>query len=76
MLTYFGDLGGLLDFVIWFGWGLSTLVVTRLFDAALIKQAYRVQNYLLDKTPYYQTSKPERLTTESEDSDSGKNDDN
>ena len=73
MLTYFGDLGGLLDFVIWFGWGLSTLIVTRLFDAALIKKAYRVQNYLLDKTPYYKSSKPELLTTESEDRDSGEN---
>ena len=67
MLTYFGDLGGLLDFVIWFGWGLSTFFVSRLFAADLVSQAYRVQKYLLDSTAYYESSKLDgHLTTESD----------
>ena len=71
MLTYFGDLGGLLDFVIWFGWGLSTFFVSRLFAADLVSQAYRVQKYLLDPTPYYNTRKLDgHLTTESDSVDS------
>ena len=67
MLTYFGDLGGLLDFVIIFGWAISHHFVSRLFSAALISQAYRVQKYLKDKTPFYPTSRDDgHLTTESD----------
>lgn len=66
MLTYFGDLGGLLDFVLGFGWLISTVFVSRLFQAALVKKAYRVQRYMLDTTEYYETGKPGALTTESE----------
>ena len=43
LLTYFGDIGGLLDFVFLFGWAVSTAFVTRLLHASLIKSAYRVQ---------------------------------
>ena len=73
-MTYFGDLGGLLDFVAMFGWALSTIFVTRLFAAALVKQAYGVQKYLIDTTPYYDTkNKSGNLTPES-DSDSDQKD--
>ena len=67
MLTYFGDLGGLLDFVMLFGWAISSVFVSRLLQAALVKQVYRVQRYLLDMTPYYVSSRPTgQLTTESD----------
>ena len=54
-----------------FGWALSTIFVTRLFAAALIKSAYRVQKYLLDTTPYYDSRKHPTgdLTTESDSDD-------
>ena len=73
LLEYFGDLGGLLEFLGFFGWAISSLFVSRLFQAALVKRAYRVQKYLLDRTPYYETSKGTgHLSTES---DSSKSDD-
>ena len=73
LLTYFGDLGGLLEFALLFGWTISSVFVSRLLQAALVKQAYRVQRYLLDMTPYYESTKPVgQLTTES-DSDSDGN---
>ena len=66
-MTYLGDLGGLLDFIMYFGFTLSSLFVSRLFHAALVKQAYRIQSYLADRTPYYKSSKRNGiLTTESE----------
>ena len=55
LLVYLGDLGGLIDFVIIFCYGLSHPFVQRLFQAALIEQAYRLQKFLLDTTPYYRT---------------------
>ena len=71
MLTYFGDLGGLLDFVVWVGWTISTVFVSRLFAADLVSRAYRVQKYLLDIRPFYHTSKQDgHLTTESDSVDS------
>ena len=76
LLTYFGDLGGLLDFVAMIGWALSTIFVTRLFAAALIKQAYGVQKYLLDTTPYYDTQNNSGNLTPESDSDSDKKDEN
>ena len=36
MLTYLGDLGGLLDFVVIFGWVVSYHFASRLFSAALV----------------------------------------
>ena len=76
ILTYFGDLGGLLDFVVWFGWGLSTFFVSRLFAADLVSQSYRVQKYLLDSTPFYETRKLDgHLTTESDSVDSNQDND-
>ena len=70
LLDYLGDLGGLLDFVILFCWALSHVFVKRLFHAALIQQVYRLQKYLLDPTPYYNTK--ERLqASESSSSNTG-----
>ena len=55
LLTYLGDIGGLLDFVMMFGWSISTIFVTRLFQASLVERVYRLQRYVLDMTPYYKT---------------------
>ena len=57
MLTYFGDMGGLLDFVVMVGLSLSSVFVARLFQAALVKNSYKIQEYLKDQTPYYVSSK-------------------
>ena len=65
-----GDLGGLDDFIMLLGWSLSYHIAGRLFSAALVKQAYRVQKYLKDKTPYYRSNKDDgKLTTESDSND-------
>ena len=67
VLTYFGDLGGLLDFVLVVGSTFSSFFVSRLLQAAIVKQVYRIQRYLLDNSPYYSSSKPAgELTTESD----------
>ena len=42
MLTYLGDLGGLLDIVLLLGVAITSIFVSRLFQAAIVKQAYRV----------------------------------
>ena len=55
LLVYLGDLGGLLDFVLIFGWALSHKFVVRLLQAALVGRVYRMQHYLGDMTPYYKT---------------------
>ena len=55
LLEYLGDLGGLLDFVILFCWASSHVFVKRLFHAALIQQVYRLQKFLIDNYPYYET---------------------
>ena len=71
MLTYLSDLGGLLDIIILGGVTLSSPFVLRLFHAALVKKTYRIQQYLRDMTPYYETSKPNgNLTPESDSKDS------
>lgn len=43
LLTYLGDLGGLLDFIVLLGWLISAVFVRRLFQAALVEKAYRLQ---------------------------------
>ena len=55
LLQFLGDIGGLLDFVLLFGWALSHKFVSRIFEGALIERVYRLQNYLKDMTPYYET---------------------
>ena len=42
ILTYLGDLGGLLDLVLVVGSLCSSFFTRRLFTAALIRQAYRI----------------------------------
>jgi hypothetical protein len=60
-------LGGLLDFVLVFGSTVTSVFVSRLLQAAIVKQVYRIQRYLLDKDSYYISSKPAgQLTTESD----------
>ena len=56
LLTYLGDVGGLLDFILMAGWSLSTVFVSRLFAAKIIAKVYRMQKYLQDMTPYYETN--------------------
>ena len=71
MLTYLGDMGGLLDIIIFVGMCLSSSIVSRLFYAALVKQTYRIQQYMKDMTPYYESKKKNGdLTTESDSKDS------
>ena len=71
MLTYLGDLGGLMDIIILIGVSLSSPFVARLFHAALVKKTYRIQHFLRDMTPYYESRKTNgKLTTESESLDS------
>ena len=52
LLTYLGDIGGLIDVVMVFGRLITYIFVTRLFHAALVEKAYRLQKYMLDMTPY------------------------
>ena len=71
ILTYLGDMGGLLDIILLFGVFLSSKFVNRLFHAALVKQTYRIQHYLRDMEPYYDTKKQDgKLTSESSSADS------
>ena len=42
ILTYLGDMGGLLDIILLFGVFLSSPFVNRLFHAALVKKTYRI----------------------------------
>lgn len=53
MLTYMGDLGGLLDVLLVLGWAGTALFGSKLFRASLIGQAYHVQSYNKDFTQYY-----------------------
>ena len=67
LLSYFGDLGGLLSCLLFFGYAISSKFVSRLLGAALVKKMYRVQQYLLDTTHYYNTSLNRgKLTSESD----------
>ena len=42
LLVYLGDIGGLLDFVLLFGWAISHKFVQRLLHAALVGRVYRL----------------------------------
>lgn len=63
ILTYMGDLGGLLDILLVCGYILTSLFASKLFLAALMRQAYRIQSYTKDFTQYYQTHELGKLTT-------------
>ena len=42
MIEYLGDMGGLLDIIFVTGTVLTTLVVRRQFEAALVQEAYSI----------------------------------
>ena len=69
LLVYLGDIGGLLDFVLIFGWALSHKFVLRMLQAALVGRVYRLQHYMRDMTPYYKTRVPGQTTPPDEWSD-------
>ena len=48
ILTYLGDLGGLMDILFAIGGLCTGIFASKLFQAALIRQAYRVQSYFRD----------------------------
>ena len=50
------------------GWLFTTVFAGRLFQAALISQVYRIQNYFEDFTQYYMTKEEGKLTSESNNS--------
>ena len=66
VLTYLGDLGGLLDVVLVLGFLFTSFFASRLFKAALIGQVYRIQRYNKDFSQFYETKEVGKLTTESE----------
>ena len=67
MLTFLGDMGGLVEVIMFTGVALTSPFVTRLFAGALVAKLYRIQKYMSDSTPYYRTSKTDgNLTTESD----------
>ena len=72
MLTYLGDLGGLMSVLVPIGAIISSPIVSRLFQADLVKKTYRIQHYLKDMEPYYESKKQDgNLSTESGSADSG-----
>ena len=42
LLTYLGDIGGLLDVILLLGWSTSTVFVSRLFQGAIVGRVYRL----------------------------------
>lgn len=74
ILTYLGDLGGLIDVVVIFFYFLAQPFVRRIFQAQLVSKAYRLQKLMLDQEPYYETHTKGVVTppSSSDDSDSKK----
>ena len=70
MLTFLGDVGGLFDIVMLMGSTLTMVFAARLFQGALVGEAYKVQNYFNDFTAFYETKRNEKLSTESVDNSS------
>ena len=64
MLTYLGDLGGLIDIVMVVGYLLTTLFASKLLAAAVIGQVYRIQSYMRDESQYYTPNELYQLTSE------------
>ena len=52
LLSFLGILGGFITLVYVFGHLLTFMVTSKLFKAAIIRQAYRVQKYDRDFTRY------------------------
>ena len=78
ILSYLGDLGGLMDILILIGWLLTSVFSSKMFIAALIGQAYNVQGYMRDFTQFYLTKQMYKLTSSSDsnDNEAGKADGN
>ena len=55
ILTYLGDLGGLMDVLLMLGKISTSIFATKLLSAALISKLYRVQAYTRDFTQFYET---------------------
>lgn len=69
-MAYLGEMGVLYSVLYTFGVLLASPFVSRMFEAAVISQTYRIQTYLNDMTAYYATSlKTDKLTEESNSSD-------
>ena len=66
LLTFLGDLGGLFDICMIMGMSLTSIFAGRMFTAALIRSAYRVQKYFRDSSQFYETTSRHKLTTESQ----------
>ena len=64
MLTYLGDLGGLIDFVLLMGWLITTVFAGKLFEAALIGASYKIQSYTRDFSQYYKTREINKISSE------------
>ena len=56
LLTFLGDLGGLFDICMIMGMTLTSIFAGRMFTAALIRSAYRVQKYFRDSSQFYETT--------------------
>jgi hypothetical protein len=65
LLTFLGDVGGLFDIVMLMGRTLTMVFAARLFQGALVSEAYKVQNYFRDFTSFYETKRDEKLSSES-----------
>ena len=70
MLTYLGDLGGLLDVLFVVGQILTSAVTSKLFIAALIGSTYSIQAYMRDFTQFYPTRKLYNITSDGSKSSS------
>ena len=68
VLTYLGDLGGLLDVLLVLGQILTSAIASKLFTAALISQLYRIQGYMRDFTQLYPTKELNKLSESSSSS--------
>ena len=48
MIEYLGDMGGLLDIIFITGMILTTVIIKREFESALVREAYSIQKYTAD----------------------------
>ena len=74
MLTYLGDLGGLLDVLFVVGSILTSAVTSKLFIAALIGSTYSIQAYMRDFTQFNKKCKLYKLPADGSNSSSSSED--
>ena len=65
ILTYLGDLGGLIDAMYLLGYSLTSVLASKLFRAALIGHVYKVQSYNKTFPQYYETKEYAKLSSQS-----------